>query len=60
MTRLFGVIGHPIAHSLSPAMHTAALRALRLDAFYTPFDVPPRNLRPVLRALTLAGPKGST
>jgi shikimate dehydrogenase len=58
MTRLFGVIGHPIDHSLSPAMHTAALRAMRCDALYAPFDVPPRFLRPMLRALTLAGVEG--
>jgi shikimate dehydrogenase len=58
MTRLFGVIGHPIAHSLSPAMHTAALRAMRCDAFYAPFEVPPRFLRPMLQALTLAGIEG--
>jgi len=58
MTRLFGVIGHPITHSLSPAMHAAALRAMRLDALYTPFDVPPRSLPPILRALTLAGVEG--
>lgn len=58
MTRLFGVIGHPITHSLSPAMHTAALRALRVDALYTPFDVSPRYLRPMLEAFTLAGVDG--
>lgn len=58
MTRLFGVIGHPIAHSLSPAMHRAALRALRLDALYAPFDVPPRFLRPMLRGLLLSGVEG--
>jgi shikimate dehydrogenase len=58
MTQLFGVIGHPIAHSLSPAMHTAALRAMRCDALYAPFEVPPRFLRPMLRALTLAGVEG--
>ncbi len=58
MTRLFGVLGHPISHSLSPAMHTAALRALRLDALYTAFDVPPRHLRPVLKALILSGVEG--
>lgn len=58
MTRLFGVIGHPIAHSLSPAMHTAALRALRCDACYGAFDVPPRFLKPMLRALVLAGVEG--
>ncbi|MBI2104329.1 MAG: shikimate dehydrogenase [Candidatus Omnitrophica bacterium] len=58
MTRLFGIIGHPIAHSLSPAMHEAALRALRLDARYAAVEVPPRFLRPALRALILAGVEG--
>lgn len=58
MTRLFGVIGHPIRHSLSPAMHTAALRALRLDAVYTSVETPPRFLEPILRALILAGVEG--
>lgn len=58
MTRLFGVLGHPIGHSLSPAMHTAAFRALRLDAVYGAFDTPPSSLRPILQALTLAGVEG--
>ncbi|MBI1992008.1 MAG: shikimate dehydrogenase [Candidatus Omnitrophica bacterium] len=58
MTRLFGVIGSPISHSLSPAMHTAALRALRLDALYAAFEVPPRCVKPILRALILAGVEG--
>jgi shikimate dehydrogenase len=58
MTRLFGVIGHPVGQSLSPAMHEAAFRALRLDARYTAVDVPPRFLRPMLRALILSGVEG--
>ena len=58
MTRLFGVMGYPIGHSLSPAMHTAALRALRCDALYAPFEVPPNTLGPVLRALSFAGVEG--
>lgn len=58
MTRLFGVIGHPVAHSFSPAMQTAGLDALRLDACYGAFDVPPKFLRPMLRALVLAGVEG--
>lgn len=58
MTRLFGVMGHPIDHSLSPVMHAAAFRALRLDALYAPFDVPPDLLRPMLRGLILAGVEG--
>lgn len=58
MTRLFGVIGHPISHSLSPVMHAAAFRALHLDALYEPFEVSPRFLAPMLRGLMLAGVDG--
>lgn len=38
-TRLYGVIGNPIGHSLSPRMHNAALQAAGLDAVYLPFRV---------------------
>jgi shikimate dehydrogenase len=58
MTRLFGIIGHPIGHSLSPAMHNAAFKALRLDACYVPCEVPAAQLRPMLEALVLAGVEG--
>jgi shikimate dehydrogenase len=58
MTRLFGVIGHPIGHSLSPVLHTAAFRALRLDALYEPFDVPKHFLSPMLHGLANAGVEG--
>ena len=58
MTRLFGVIGSPISHSLSPAMHAAAFRALRFDALYTAVEVPPASLEPMLRALMFSGVEG--
>ena len=32
-------------HSLSPAMHNAAFRRLRLDAVYVPFHVRPEDLK---------------
>ena len=35
-TALYGVVGRPVAHSLSPAMHNAAFRAAHLDAVYLP------------------------
>ena len=44
MTLRFAVIGHPIGHSLSPQMHTAALRALGVDATYEAIEVLPDAL----------------
>lgn len=39
-TRLAGVIGDPIRHSLSPVLHNAAFRALDLDWVFLAFEVP--------------------
>ena len=39
-TRLFGVLGDPVAHSLSPHLHNAAFRAAKVDACYLPVRVP--------------------
>lgn len=38
-TELYGVFGHPVAHSLSPVMHSAAFRELGINAVYLAFDV---------------------
>lgn len=43
-TRLVGVMGWPIAHTLSPAMHNAALGALGIDAVYVALAVPSERL----------------
>jgi shikimate dehydrogenase len=52
-TRLLAVIGDPVAHSLSPAMHNAACRALGLDAVYVALRVAPDAL-PAVLAMQLA------
>ncbi len=39
MTTIYGVLGHPIGHTLSPIMHNAAFDYLSLDARYYAFDV---------------------
>ena len=40
-TAVFGVIGHPVAHSMSPAIHNAAFEAVGMDAIYVPLLVEP-------------------
>ena len=35
-TRLFGILGNPVAHSLSPALHNAAFKERRINAVYVP------------------------
>jgi 3-dehydroquinate dehydratase/shikimate dehydrogenase len=49
-TRVFGVIGDPVGHSLSPLLHNAALRRLGMNALYLPFRVPRGDLGPFLKA----------
>lgn len=41
--RQFALIGHPVAHSVSPAIHRAAYRALGIDATYETIDCPERR-----------------
>ncbi len=42
-TEVFGLIGAPVAHSLSPHIHNAALAAVGLNAVYLPFEVRDAN-----------------
>jgi 3-dehydroquinate dehydratase/shikimate dehydrogenase len=39
-TQLFGLVGHPIGHSLSPLVHNRAFQVRRLNAVYLPFPTP--------------------
>ncbi len=43
-TEVYGVIGDPIGHSLSPLIHNRAFRELKLNKVYVPFRVPPESL----------------
>ncbi|MBD1846094.1 shikimate dehydrogenase [Cyanobacteria bacterium FACHB-63] len=44
-TKLLGVIGDPIEHSLSPIMHNAAISEMQIDFAYVPFRIRPEDLR---------------
>jgi shikimate dehydrogenase len=57
-TRLLGVIGHPIAHSLSPKMHNAAFAASGLDYVYVAMDVRPDDLPAAVDGLRALGFRG--
>lgn len=57
-TKLLGVIGDPIAHSLSPVMHNAAIAHLGLDYVYLPFGIKSADLQIAIagfRAINLQG-----
>jgi shikimate dehydrogenase len=43
-TKLCGLIGDPVEHTMSPAMHNAAYRQMGLDYVYLPFRVKPEGL----------------
>ncbi len=53
--RRFAVIGHPIAHSLSPLLHGKAYELLRLDCSYESFDILPEALPDRVHALRELG-----
>lgn len=50
-TRVAAVIGNPVRHSLSPAVHNAAFAQLGLDWVYTAFDVSPGEAQAALDAM---------
>jgi shikimate dehydrogenase len=53
------LLGHPVAHSLSPRFQNAALRAAAIPLRYEALDVPPDELAGVMRALREAGAAGN-
>ncbi len=50
-TRLGGLLGSPVSHSLSPAMHNASFQALGIDFVYLAFDVGPEQLAETVKVL---------
>ena len=55
-SRVYGLIGDPVGHSLSPQMHNAGFQARKINAVYLPFLV--RNLRDFLTAIEPLGVAG--
>jgi shikimate dehydrogenase len=58
-TRLVGLLGWPVAHSLSPRMHNAAFEAVGLDWAYVALPTPPERLDEAVRGLVALGFAGA-
>lgn len=56
--KLAGIIGWPVAHSRSPALHGYWLKQYGIDGAYVPMAVKPENLRRALQSLPLFGFRG--
>ena len=57
-TQLIGVIGWPVSHTFSPAMHNAAAAALGLNWVYVPLPVRPEEVETAVCGLAAAGFRG--
>lgn len=57
-TKVFGVVGDPIAHSMSPAVHNAAFRQTNFHGVYLPFLVPEQKFQAFLKGALAFGVQG--
>ena len=57
-TRILGVIGDPIEHTFSPAMHNAGLNALNFNYIYLPFHVKADRLSAAIEGAKSLGIQG--
>lgn len=57
-TEVFGIIGFPVKHTLSPHFQNAAFASLGMDAVYIPFEVPPEKLKSSFASIKALGFSG--
>ncbi len=57
-TRVVGLIGWPVEHSMSPCMHNAAFQARRMNWVYVPLPVPPERLKAAVEGIRALGLRG--
>lgn len=58
MGKLFGLLGHPVGHSMSPAMHNDQFNQLGLSHYYQAFDVHPDRLGQAVNGIRALGISG--
>jgi shikimate dehydrogenase len=57
-TEIVGIFGYPVEHTLSPRMHNAAFRELRLDMLYVAYRVSPEDLPEAVQAIKVLNMRG--
>ncbi|MGG3450927.1 shikimate dehydrogenase [Domibacillus aminovorans] len=58
MEKLYGIIGDPIGHSMSPVMQNDAFTSLGMDAHYQPFHIMRENLPTAIKGMKVLGVAG--
>ncbi len=58
MGKLYGLLGHPVGHSMSPIMHNDQFSFLGLDCYYHAFDVHPEELENAVKGIRALGLSG--
>jgi len=57
-TKIYGLLGYPVKHSLSPLIHNAAFKTKGIDACYLCFETKPEDIKQAIdgiRALNIQG-----
>lgn len=57
-TKLYGIFGYPLSHTLSPRLHNAVFERQKVDAVYLPFEVKPDYIGEAIDALRSLGIAG--
>ncbi|MBM3254123.1 MAG: shikimate dehydrogenase [Candidatus Omnitrophica bacterium] len=57
-TKVYGIFGFPVEHSLSPSMHNAAFRHLGINAAYLAFSISPDKLKDAVRTIRVLNMRG--
>ncbi|MCK5305862.1 MAG: shikimate dehydrogenase [Candidatus Omnitrophica bacterium] len=58
LTEIYALIGYPVEHTASCLMHNAAFAALKMNAKYVAFKVPPKSLKYAIEAVRALGIRG--
>ena len=53
MKKVFGIVGNPVKHSLSPVLHNYWFRKYKIDAVYSLLNIQDKELGEVIKKITL-------